>query len=102
MESVHSIWKWQQSGFMMDESSIDMDEREFRIDIFEEVGKMRVVAELPGVNEEEIGLDLNQDTLTISARGENQNYYKDVQLPRTCASIIGKICSNGILEVILS
>ena len=104
MDSVHNSWKGEQSGFMMNGSSIDMDERDFAIDIFdfEELKKMRVVAELTGVNEEDIGLDLRQDILTISAKGGNRNYYKDVQLPRTCENIIGKICSNGILEVTLN
>jgi len=63
---------------------------------------MRVIVELPGVNEEDIRLDLNEDTLTISASRANRNYYKNVKLPRPSASMIGKIYNNGILEVILN
>lgn len=79
-----------------------MDERGFIVDVFEQQRKMRVVAEIPGIEEEDISLDLNEDTLTMFASRGNRNYYKDVELPRVSDSIIGKIYSNGILEVTLS
>ena len=81
-----------------------MDElkRNVFVDIFEEKKKMRVIAELPGVDEEDIRLDLNGDTLSMSASRGNQNFYRDVELPRASENIIGKIYNNGILEVTLS
>ena len=83
------------------ESSMDMDARDFHVDIFEKEKKIRVVVELPGVNDENIVLDLNEYILSISANGTNRSYYRCVELPRSCESIVGKICSNGILEVTL-
>lgn len=78
-----------------------MEERRFTVDIFEQKRKMRVVAELPGVYEEDIRLDLWEDILTMSANRGNRNYYRDVELPRVCVSIIGKAYNTGILEVTL-
>lgn len=80
----------------------DKGEKEIAVDVFEEEKKIRVIAELPGVNEEDIRLDLNEETLTISASRGNRSYYKSVKLPRACESIIGKIYNNGILEVTLN
>jgi len=86
---------------MVNEKSVDMGMRDLFVDIFIRENKMRVVAELPGVNEDDIALDLYADTLSISALGRKVSYYKDVELPRICKSIIGKICNNGILEITL-
>ena len=83
------------------ESSMDMDARDFHVDIFEKEKRIRVVVELAGVNEENITLDLNEYTLSISANGTNSSYYKCVELPRSCESVVGRICNNGILEVTL-
>ena len=77
-------------------------ERDIRVDIFENGKKIRVIAELPGVNEEDLRLDLIEDILTIAASRGNHNYRKDIKLPRTSEGIIGKIFNNGILEVTLN
>ncbi|MFH1951346.1 MAG: Hsp20/alpha crystallin family protein [Pseudomonadota bacterium] len=80
---------------------IDKSERDVFVDIFEEEKKIRVIAELPGVNEEDISLDLIEDLLTVAASRGNHNYRKDIKLPRTVESITGKTYNNGILEVTL-
>ena len=81
---------------------MNKEERDITVDIFKAEKKMRVIAELPGLNEKDIRLDLNEDTLTISASRGNRNYYKNVKLPRACENIIGKIYNTGILEVTLN
>ncbi len=88
--------------FTAEHAPMDKGERDVLVDIFEEKKKIRVIAELPGVSEEDIRLDLNAETLTMSASRGNHNYRKDIKLPRACESITGKIYNNGILEVILS
>jgi len=80
---------------------IDKSERDVFVDIFEEEKKIRVIAELPGISEEDIRLDLIEDILTIAASRGNHNYRKDIKLPRTFESITGKTYNNGILEVTL-
>ena len=87
---------------MLDQNQIDKDQTDAPIDIFENRKKIRVIVELPGVNEEDIRLDLNEDTLTISASRANRNYYKDIRLPRASESVIGKIYNSGILEATLN
>ena len=87
---------------MVDQGSIFKDERELPVDIFENGKKIRIIVELPGVNEEDIRLDLIEDILTVAASQGNQNYYKNVKLPRPYEGIIGKIFNNGILEVTLN
>ncbi len=76
--------------------------RELYVDIFEEEKKTRVIAELPGINKEDIWVDLNEVTLTISASRGNRNYYKNVKLPRASENIIGQLYNDGILEITLT
>jgi len=90
------------SDSMTNETSLQMGARDLHVDIFEKEKQVRVVVELPGVNEENVILDLNEYTLSISANGADRSYHKSVELPRTCKSIIGKICNSGILEVVLN
>jgi len=87
---------------MVDQGSVFKDERELQVDIFENGKKTRVIVELPGVNEEDIRLDLIKDILTVAANRESYNYRKDIKLRCTLESITGKIYNNGILEVTLS
>jgi len=102
MEPLHSVTRQGIRPAMIGQRLIDKDERDIRVDIFEDGKKMRVIAELPGVGEEDIRLDLNGDILIISATRENRSYYKNVRLPRASQNIIGKLCNTGILEVTLS
>lgn len=80
----------------MDKGEIDVS-----VDIFEKDNKLRVIAELPGVNEKDIRLDLNEDTLIISANRGKRNYRKVVKLPCISEDIVRKIYNNGILEITL-
>ncbi len=75
--------------------------RDIPVDMFEKNNNLRVIAELPEVNEEDIMLDLNQDMLVISASHGKQNYRKMIKLPRISENIIRKIYNNGILEITL-
>ena len=76
------------------------EEREPITDVFDEKEEVRVYAEIPGVNEEDIKVDLNNDILDISAQSGDRKYHKEVLLP-----IKGKIenltsrYKNGILEI---
>lgn len=81
---------------------MDKGERDVPVDIFEEENELCVITELPGVNEEDIVLDLNENILIISASRGKRSYHKKVKLPRTSESIVRKIYNNGILEVTLS
>jgi len=77
------------------------DMKDLLVDIFVKEDRMRVVAELPSVQEDNIAINLVEDTLSISALGKRPSYYRDIELPRPCKTVIGKIYSSGILEIAL-
>ena len=65
----------------------------------DEEGHLVVLAELPGVEEEDIGLEV-ENVLKISVNGKNQNgkYSKQVLLPEP-AKIMEKTYKHNLLEV---
>jgi len=76
------------------------EEREPITDIFDEKEEVRVYAEMPGINEEDIKLDLKGDILDISAKSGDRKYYKEILLPAKVKSeTLVSSYKNGILEV---
>jgi HSP20 family molecular chaperone IbpA len=62
--------------------------------------KYHIIAEIPGISEEKIQIDLEQNHLVISALDSGQRYKKEILLSggaRLCA----KKCENGILHLTL-
>ena len=73
--------------------------REPLVDVFDEKDYIRVVAELPGVAEEEIKTELSGDILNITATGERK-YAKETLLPaKVKAESMTKSFKNGVLEI---
>jgi HSP20 family molecular chaperone IbpA len=69
------------------------------VDVFEEAGAIRIVAELPGASAEDVSCTLDGDTLVIETR-QGPVYAKRVNLP--AAVVPGSLvqsCRNGILEI---
>jgi len=56
-------------------------EREPITDIFDEEDEVIVMAEMPGINADDIKLDLKEDILDISAQNKDRKYHKEVLLP---------------------
>ena len=56
--------------------------REPIVDVFDEKDHVLIVAELPGVLEESIKLDLKGDILILEAGDEKRKYSKEILLPR--------------------
>jgi HSP20 family protein len=74
--------------------------REPLVDVFEEEGQVLVVAELPGVAEEDLRLELRDDILAIAAEKGEKKYRKEVLLPATFdPDKMSHSCRNGVLEV---
>ena len=70
------------------------------IDVIEESDHVLIVAEMPGVADEDIHLDLNGDILVLHAENGSKKYHKEIVLPRSYDSkSIERSCNNGILEV---
>ena len=79
------------------------DRREPLIDLIEEEEKIKVVAELPGVEKEDIKLYVSRDTLTIDVDTPERRYRKELDLPyeieeRSATSTY----MNGVLETTLT
>jgi HSP20 family protein len=76
------------------------EEREPLIDVFDEDQEMRIYAEMPGVNEADIKLDLREDILDISAQTGDRKYHKEILLPaKVQADTLVSSYNNGILEI---
>jgi HSP20 family protein len=77
--------------------------REPLVDINEEEDEIIVIAELPGTEKENIKLNANAYTLTISTKEKTNagyKFYKEVNLPSAVNSDYAKArYTNGILEV---
>lgn len=76
------------------------EEREPLIDIFDEKEEIKIYAEMPGVNESDVKLDLKGDILDISARTGDRKYHKEVLLPAKVKSeTLSFTYKNGILDI---
>jgi len=82
------------------EGPVVEEEREPLTDVFDEKDEVVVIAEIPGVQEEGITLDLKGDILEILAAGKNRKYRKEVLLPvQVMKETLSYTFKNGILEV---
>lgn len=79
------------------------EEREPLVDVIERDNEIRVVAEVPGVNKEDIKVRIvNGDKLIIQASGQDRKYYKEIELPAKVDEKSAKASyKNGVLEVIM-
>jgi HSP20 family protein len=76
------------------------EEREPITDLFNETTEIVVMAEMPGVNAEDIKLDLQGDILDISAQSTERKYHKEILLPaKVLPERLTSSYKNGILEV---
>lgn len=69
------------------------------VDIFDEGDSIKVIAEIPGVEEKDIKVDLQDDTLSLSVDIPGRKYHKDLRLPVKPEGNLEKTYKNGILEV---
>jgi HSP20 family protein len=76
------------------------EEREPLVDIVETDSEIHVVAELPGVDKNDIRLSGTEDSLTITVETPQRKYYKEVKLPAKVRVKEAKTSyKNGVLEV---
>ncbi len=68
--------------------------------VYEEDGRVKVVVDLPGVDEESIKVDAAEDKVVIRAEGADRKYYKEIELPsRVDPKSVEASYRNGILEL---
>ena len=76
------------------------EEREPITDVFDEKGEVVVMAEMPGIREEGISVDLKGDILAIKGANRHRNYYKEILLPsKVKPDTLTSNYKNGVLEV---
>lgn len=77
-------------------------EREPLVDVEVIGNEVKVVAELPGVEKEDIKLCSTEDKLTISVDTSERSYYKEIELPlQVDVKKAHSTFKNGVLEVTL-
>lgn len=70
-------------------------------DVFEEEDHLLIVAEMPGIDAEDIRLEIHGDVLTLSAEGEERKYRKEILLPREVHEEDLSVTSrNGIVRIV--
>lgn len=73
------------------------------VDLLDEGEVLRVVVEVPGVDEQDIDIEVQEAVLTVSAATGSRKYFKEVKLPWTPeAQSLRSSFRNGLLEVVLS
>jgi HSP20 family protein len=76
------------------------EEREPITDIFDEKSEIVIIAEMPGIEETDLKIDLKEDILEISAAGKSRTYRKELLLPaKVIKSNLRHKFTNGILEI---
>jgi len=71
------------------------------VDIHETDEEVRVIADLPGVEKEQIELECDGEVLTISAGTDHRQYDERVSLPtRVNEHTASATYNNGVLEVV--
>jgi HSP20 family protein len=75
-------------------------EREPITDIFDEENEIVVIAEMPGIEETDLQIDLKEDILEIMASSKSRTYRKELLLPsKMTISNLSHKFTNGILEI---
>jgi HSP20 family protein len=76
--------------------------REPIVDVFDEADRILVIAELPGVSENKIKIEVAGDILSLTASDKDKKYAKEILLPgRVKPDSVRTSYKNGILEITL-
>lgn len=76
------------------------EEREPITDIFDEKNEIVIIAEMPGIEEDDIQIDLKEDILELSAVSKSRTYRKELLLPvKVLEQNLSHKFTNGILEI---
>lgn len=76
--------------------------REPIVDLFDEKNHVRLIAELPGVGDEGLSIELKGDILNLNAAAKERHYAKEILLPCPVKQeSLQKSFHNGILEITL-
>ena len=75
--------------------------RDVHLDVHETEEQLRVVADIPGVDKNDIELKCDGTTLTLDATGSSRRYSERIDLPATVDEHSASATyNNGVLEVV--
>lgn len=81
---------------------VEIGERRPLVDVFDTDGSVQVVAEMPGIEKEDVQLDLDEKSLEIKAERGERRYNEVVELPADVDIDSTKATyKNGVLEIVL-
>jgi len=83
-----------------DKGPVVEEVREPIMDVFDEEDHILVIAELPGVSEDKIGIGVAGDILNLTASDTDKKYAKEILLPsKVKPASLKTTYKNGILEM---
>ncbi len=92
--------KTQPTRTPMPPPTASIEQKESIVDIFEEEDHIKVMADVSGVEEKDIKLQVKNNLLTINADTSGKKYYKEVKLPTSVEkNSVKSAYRNGVLEV---
>lgn len=84
------------------EETVEIGERKPLIDVFDTDSTIHVVAEMPGIEKEDVELSIDGRELSIRAVRGNRRYHEAVELPVEVEDTGAKATyKNGVLEIVL-
>lgn len=70
------------------------------IDIFQDQNSITIIVEIAGFNKETFKIDVKDQKLTLSAKGNNKRYYKSLNLPKVVIpNAMSTKYNNGVLQI---
>lgn len=73
--------------------------KERPVDIFDEKNHIKIIGEIPGVEEKDIKVKLEKDIITIKVDIPHKKYHQELKLPCKPKGKLEKSYKNGILEI---
>lgn len=89
-------------GNIKEGTKVDYTRREPLTNVLETEKDFIITFELPGINQENISLQWNDNELSLKAVSEKTFFYKNLRLNAKIGKLKEKRLNNGILEVVFS
>jgi HSP20 family molecular chaperone IbpA len=70
------------------------------IDMFQDQNYVTITAQIAGINQENLKINIKNQKLTLTAKTKEHHYYKSINLPKTVIPTIAHTTyKNGVLEI---
>jgi len=75
------------------------DLREPVVDVFDEESIIRIIAEMPGIEGDDVKTDLEENVLTLRAERNDRKYATEITIPAPVKDTIKISCRTGLVEI---